>query len=182
MLLNRLRVDDEPNDMLFECIKDILTTQKHNVLDVTIYDRKSTKTRKNLRIAKVALGQQTIPRHMKVGVKRISIQEKFPKAMQCKICLKLEHTYKRCLDKDNLNYQRCFRCGKDEHDENDCTILECYNCGGSHHAFSRECSYYKFYQEALIRSREHLMSLKDAKNDMREDGIILTRSLYSTKI
>ena len=182
MLLDRLRVEDEPNEVLCECIQDILTTQKHNVLDVKIYERKSTKTRKNLRIAKVTFGQQTIPQYMKVGVKRISIQEEFPKPMQCKICLRFEHTYKRCPSKDELNSQRCFRCGKEEHDEDTCTIVECYNCGGSHHAFSRECSYYKYFQEALIRSREHGISLKDAKSDMREDGIVLTRSLYSAKL
>ena len=182
MLLDRLRVDNEPNEVLCECINDILTAQKHNVLDVKIYERTSTKTRKNLRIAKVTFGQQTIPHYMKVGVKKISIQEDFPKPMQCRICLKFEHTHKRCPNKEDLKEKRCFKCGKEGHDDDVCAVIECYNCGGSHHAFSRECSYYKYYQEALIRSREHGISLRDAKIDMREDGIILKRSSYSSKL
>ena len=182
MLLDRLRVEDESNEVLCDCIKDILTSQKHNVLDVKIYERQSTRTKKNLRIAKVTFGQQTIPRHMKVGVKRISIQEEFPKPMQCRICLRFEHTHKRCPNREDVNSKRCFRCGKEGHDANICTDVECYNCGGLHHAFSRECFHYKYYQEALVRSREHGISIRDAKRDMKEDGITLTRSLYTTRL
>ena len=79
--------------------------------------------KKKLRIAKVTFGQQTIPHYMKVGVKKISIQEELPKPMQCRICLKFEHTHKRCPNKEDLKEKRCFKCGKEGHHDDVALLL-----------------------------------------------------------
>ena len=181
MLLDRLGIGDESNEVLCKCIKEILMSQNHNVSHVYIYERWSSRIKRNIKIAKVTFNQQSIPKFMKVGVKRISIQEELPKPMQCKICLKFGHTSNRCINKSNPEYNRCFKCGTQKHDD-DCDLTACFNCGGPHHAFSRECPHFKYHQEALLRSYRHGISLRDAKSDMKDDGIVLNVLTYAGKV
>ena len=61
MLLDRLRIGNESNAVFCECIEDIPTLQNHNVSHVHIYERFSTKTDRNIKIAKIIFNQQTIP-------------------------------------------------------------------------------------------------------------------------
>ena len=112
---------------------------------------------------------------MKMGNKRISIKEEIPRPMQCKVCLRFGHTKKRC----KCDYSRCIRCGLRDHPQENCREPECcYNCNGPHHAFARECEHFKYHQEVLVRSLNSGISIRDAKQDMREEGKVLSPFSY----
>ena len=165
----RLRVENDSNESICEIIKEILEDQKHSIKSVNIYERRSRKIEKNLKIAKIVFAQQTIPNSVKIGNKKIPIREEYPKPMQCRVCLKYEHTARRCR---SLATQRCFKCGSIDHTSDNCgNSFKCFNCSGSHHAFARECIFYKYHQEALTRSRRYDITIKEAKEDMKEEGL-----------
>lgn len=177
MLLDRLRLGvDESDTFIAEAIKEILTDQKQLVSSVQIFERKSFKTKQIMKVARIVFNQQTIPTYMKMGNKRITIQEEIPRPMQCKGCLRFGHTKKRC----RCDYVRCNKCGSKEHLNEECTETECcVNCSGTHQAFARVCSHFQYHQEVLVRSLRYGISIRDAKQDMREEGRFLSQPLFS---
>ena len=77
----------------------------------------------------------------------------------------------------NLWLHRCFKCGSKNHASGN--SLKCFNCNGSHHAFARECIFYKYYQEALTRSRRYGITIREATDDMKEEGMQLPRRTFA---
>ena len=177
MLLDRLRLGkDESNYFIAEGIKEILTDQHHKVNDVQIYEKTSFRTTENIKIARIVFGQQTIPSFMKVGNKKIQIREELPRPFHCRKCLKFGHTKKYCKDETAL----CYTCGQQYHGESCDKPLSCFNCGDTHHAFSWDCRFFKYHQKVLIRSLRYGISIRDAKQDLREEGISLSNPSYSS--
>ena len=117
---------------------------------------------------------------MKIGNKRIPIREEYPRPMQCKNCLKYEHTAKYCR---SLGTQRCFKCGSLDHKSNSCSnSIKCFNCGGSHHAFARDCLFHGYFQEAYTRSRRYGITVREAKEDMKEEGMQLPHKTFADSV
>ena len=173
MLLDKLRLGKEETDgFIADAIKEILTDQHHKVNDVQIYEKLSFKSKQKIKLARITFGQQTIPFFMKIGNKKIYMKEEIPKPFHCRKCLRFGHTKKYCKEEVAL----CYRCGQHEHTEECMEPLSCFNCRESHHAFSWDCRYFKYNQEALVRSLKYGITIRDAKQDMKEEG----RNLYST--
>ena len=70
MLLDRLRIENDSNESVCETLKEILEDQKHNIRSVTVYERSSVKTGRNIKIAKITFAQQTLPTFMSIGNKK----------------------------------------------------------------------------------------------------------------
>ena len=60
---------------------------------------------------------------------------------QCHHCLAFDHLRPYC---PFLNFPKpCYKCGMGDHIPMDCpNNLDCINCSGAHHAFSKNCPHY----------------------------------------
>lgn len=72
----------------------------------------------------------------------------------------------------------CFRYFSKEHTGDFChSTLTCFNCG-VHHAFNKNCLYFLYYQKNCFRTLCFCIFKRQARGDIKFEGITLTLSLY----
>ena len=91
--------------------------------------------RRNTNTFIVTFRLTTIPKHLKVGLLRMSVSLYIPNPLHCFNCHKYGHGKSSCKGR-----AVCAKCGQGDHNSDSCiNELKCVNCSGSHAAFSKDC-------------------------------------------
>lgn len=109
---------------------------------------------------KVTFNDATVPRELKVGPIRVSVNLYYDNPMYCRKCGQFGHTQKVC----SAEKQRCLKCGKDSHETENCTDeQECVNCFQAHDLNPRSCEIYKLEQECIRYATKAQISVAQAR-------------------
>ena len=100
------------------------------------------------------------PTSLRAGYLTLPVRPYIPFPMRCFKCQRFGHGKDRCRRPNAV----CARCGKGDHDEQQCSAPHfCINCRGDHPAFSKNCP--KFLEEqAILRFKaEHGGTFQEAR-------------------
>ena len=99
-----------------------------------------------------------LPKVLKVGYFRLTVDMYIPNPLQCYACFKYGHHEQRCKLHGGDGLCRCCGLPSVTHDETNCTNeIKCVNCGEAHSSTSRSCKVWKREKEVVtIKYREGL--------------------------
>ena len=167
------------DDFIAATIGEVFADQGHTVDSVVVFEKASFRSQAPVKVAKLTLHQQTLPPFIRFAGSRIRVQEELPTPLHCSVCLRFGHSAKICKSTVPL----CFKCGLPDHDPLSCPHpLRCLNCGGPHHARNRKCPHYLYHQEIRIRSLRSGISKRQAKLDMRAEGLALGAPSFASVV
>ena len=153
--------DGEDED---RCLR-ILEKRHKNVEEVRFINLPRT----NAKIAKIKFKGKNLPEKIYMGGRRRDLKPFIPKPSQCHKCSKFGHYSKYC----NNEKPACFYCSSHDHDSKwQCGGQQrCINCGGDHHSRSQNCPIYKYNAQVKHLQMRTGMSIRDAKEELKERGI-----------
>ena len=125
---------------------------------------------KDLNILKIKFRGDKLPNTINLEGLVKEVRPYIPKPAQCYKCLKYGHYKDRC----NSEEARCYKCGSSDHDPTttNCERGEkCFNCGGNHHARSRNCKFYDYYSQVKMLQIRSGLSVREAKVVLKAKNI-----------
>ena len=146
----------------------LYTWQKKDpkVADLEIYKIKNRrKPNKPIQIIKIKYLGEYLPSKIPLYGEMRQVREHTPKAMQCDNCNRYGHTKKRCRGDPT-----CAVCAGDHPTNWNCKTTKCSNCGGSHHAKSKNCFHHEYFTYIKLLQTRTAMTYFEAKLEAKLKG------------
>lgn len=118
-----------------------------------------------------------IPKTIKVGYLQVNVEIYIPNPLQCYRCFRFGHDEDNCSQPGDKTCPKCAQSGIDfSHIELCTNEIKCRNCGNSHSARSKECSFWKKEKEILRIKYTQNITFPEAKKIFETMSSISTAS------
>ena len=151
------------NDDYENSIEDLLEQLRpQGVINIRKFYHDSEKSHIPLYV--VTFFNEMLPKYIKVGYRRLTIDQYVPQPLKCIKCFQYGHHKNSCRNKT-----RCRRCGGLDHLTETCTQSAiCPSCKGPHEAFNKECpTQIKEVKIAELKAKKKI-SYQDARDQIEK--------------